>query len=239
MSLLRSIRQRDPAQPTALEVVLCYPGYHVMTVFHPLAQFLWNRKLHALARFWAHAGRVLTGIEIHPQAKIGKDLFIDHGMGVVIGQTATVGDNVTIYHGVTLGGKGHDAAGSKRHPDIGDNVIIGAGAQVLGAITVGRDAAVGANAVVTSNVPPCVIVTGIPARITGQNPGTDCAYGLPERETDPVGETISGLLRDVEMLKAKLGLPPGDASAKTNGAPPAGSAPSDSDYAERWKGSGI
>lgn len=226
MSLLDSIRERDPARPSALEVVLCYPGYHVMTAFHPLAHRLWKMKLHTLARFWAHIGRLATGIEIHPEARIGRNLFIDHGMGVVIGQTATIGNNVTLYHGVTLGGKGGDAAGSKRHPDIGDNVVIGAGAQVLGAISVGDDSAVGANAVVTSNVPPCVIVTGIPARITGAK-NKSCSYGLPDRETDPVGDTISGLLRDVEMLKQAAGI-----------STPAPTAP-ESDYGDKWKGSGI
>lgn len=231
MSLLQSIRDRDPAQPSTLEVVFCYPGFHVMTLFHPLAHTLWGAGLHTLARFWAHMGRLMTGIEIHPQARIGKNLFIDHGMGVVIGQTSTIGDNVTIYHGVTLGGKGRDAAGSKRHPDIGDNVIIGSGAQVLGAITVGDNAAVGANSVVTSPVPPNVTVTGAPARIVGPKPGTTCHYGLPETESDPVGETISGLLRDVEALKTALKM-------KDAGQPPA-SDHSGEDYAERWKGSGI
>jgi serine O-acetyltransferase len=232
MSLLRSIKARDPAQPTTLEVLLCYPGYHAMTIFHPPAHWLWGRGLRALARFWAHAGRMATGIEIHPQAKIGRNLFIDHGMGVVIGQTATIGDDVTIYHGVTLGGKGRDAAGSKRHPDIGNGVVIGAGAQVLGAISIGDGAAVGANSVVTSSVPPGVTVTGMPARIVGPKPGTACHYGLPETESDPVGETISGLLRDVEMLKHAL-------NGKGAGQPPAPSSSPDPDYAERWKGSGI
>ena len=232
MSLIQSIRQRDAAQPTFLEVVFCYPGFHVMTLFHPVAHALWDMGLRAPARFWAHMGRLLTGIEIHPQAKIGKNLFIDHGMGVVIGQTATIGDNVTIYHGVTLGGKGRDAAGSKRHPDIGNNVVIGAGAQVLGNITVGDNAAVGANSVVTSPVPPNVTVTGAPARIVGPKPGTACHYGLPDTESDPVGETISGLLRDVEMLKNALN----EKGAKPAPAP---STNNDADYAERWKGSGI
>lgn len=230
MSLLASIRERDPAQPTTLEVIFCYPGFHVMTLFHPLAHALWNANLHALARFWAHIGRLTTGIEIHPQAKIGKNLFIDHGMGVVIGQTATIGDNVTIYHGVTLGGKGHDKAGSKRHPDIGNNVVIGAGAHVLGNIRIGDNAAIGANSVVTSPVPAGVTVTGMPARIIGPKPGTSCSYGLPEQESDPVGETISGLLRDVEMLKNAL---------NEKGASPDAPSTTDPDYAERWKGSGI
>lgn len=227
MSLLRSIKARDPAQPTTLEVVLCYPGFHVMTLFHPLAHALWGLKLRSLARFWAHLGRLFTGIEIHPAATIGKDLFIDHGMGVVIGQTATIGDNVTIYHGVTLGGKGHDAAGSKRHPDIGDNVIIGAGAQILGPITVGNNAAIGANAVVTSPVPANVTVTGIPGRIVGPKAEAACHYGLPDHDSDPVGETITGLLRDVEILKKS--------QRRVEEHP----APADADYAERWKGSNI
>lgn len=228
MSLLQSIRRRDAAQPSTLEVVFCYPGFHVMTLFHPVAHALWGMGLRMPARFWAHLGRMLTGIEIHPQAKIGKNLFIDHGMGVVIGQTATIGDDVTIYHGVTLGGKGRDTAGSKRHPDIGNNVIIGAGAQVLGAIAVGDNAAVGANSVVTSPVPPNVTVTGAPARIVGPKPGTTCHYGLPDNESDPVGETISGLLREVEMLKNRLDIEK-----------PATAPETDPGYAERWKGSGI
>lgn len=242
MTLLRSIRTRDPAQPSAVEVFFCYPGFHAVAFFHPVAHWLWRRKLPTLARFWAHIGRMATGIEIHPQAQIGKNLFIDHGMGVVIGQTATIGDNVTIYHGVTLGGKGGDAAGSKRHPDIGDNVVIGAGAQVLGAIKIGKDAAIGANAVVTADVPPCVTVTGIPARITGQRAGTDCSYGLPEREADPVGETISGLLRDVAALKARINekdnQQDNEKGAVTT-APVSSSCPLPDDYATRWNGSGI
>lgn len=231
MSLLAAIKERDPAQPTTLEVIFSYPGFHVMTLFHPVAHFLWKRRLRALARFWSHIGRLVTGIEIHPQAKIGKNFFIDHGMGVVIGQTATIGDNVTIYHGVTLGGKGHDKAGSKRHPDIGDNVVIGAGAHVLGNIKIGDNAAIGANSVVTGPVPPGVTVTGMPARIIGPKTSPTCSYGLPDQESDPVGETISGLLRDVEKLKAALH----GQSAAPNDAPP----PHDPDYAERWKGSNI
>jgi serine O-acetyltransferase len=229
---IQSIRDRDPAAPTAAEVIFCYPGFHVLTLFHPPAHWLWGKNLHALARFWSQAGRFFTGIEIHPQARIGRNLFIDHGMGVVIGQTATVGDNVTLYHGVTLGGKGGDAAGAKRHPDIGNNVVIGAGAQVLGAITVGDNAAVGANAVVTHSVPDGATIVGNPGRRIEK----DCrhgAYGMPvNADGDPVGETITGLLRDVERLKQAVNLPPEPAA-------PARADGDGADYAERWMGSGI
>ncbi len=179
--LIQSIRDRDPANPTVAEVVLCYPGFHILALFHPLAQWLWNHDLHTLARLWAHIGRCATGIEIHPQAKIGRNLFIDHGMGVVIGQTATIGDNVTIYHGVTLGGKGASTSG-KRHPDIGDNVVIGAGAQVLGAIHIGDNSAIGANSVVTADVPEGVTVIGIPARIVGKTGLMPYAYGISDAD---------------------------------------------------------
>jgi serine O-acetyltransferase len=227
--LIESIRSRDPANPTVAEVILCYPGFHILTIFHPIAQFLWNRNLHALARFCAHIGRFFTGIEIHPQAKIGRNLFIDHGMGVVIGQTATIGDTVTLYHGVTLGGKGDNTTGGKRHPDIGDNVVIGAGAQVLGAIKIGDGASVGANAVVTSDVPAGVTVAGNPARRIGRHK-PNCAYGLPDTAgDDPVAEVIAGLLADVERLKAAANL----------NAAPARHEQADANYADRWNGSGI
>lgn len=222
--LIRSIRARDPAAPSALEVVLCYPGFHIMILFHPVAHFLWNRGLHTLARLWAHIGRCVTGIEIHPQARIGRNLFIDHGMGVVIGQTATVGNDCTIYHGVTLGGRGGDRKGAKRHPDIGNNVTIGAGAQILGAISVGDGAAVGANSVVTASVPTGMTVIGIPARIVGARRDPVCAYGLPPEIEDPVGDAITGLVRDVGRLKENAPTPP---------------AAKESDYAEKWMGMDI
>lgn len=164
MSLLKSIQMRDPAKPTFMEVVLAYPGFHVLTLFHPLAQILWGLELRALARFWAHIGRILTGIEIHPQAQIGKNVFIDHGMGVVIGQTAVIGDDCTIFHGVTLGGKGD---GEKRHATVGERVMIGAGAHLIGAITVGNDAKIGAGAVVVKDVPAGATVVGNPAHQIG------------------------------------------------------------------------
>ena len=179
-TFLQSIRARDAACPTWAEIIFCYPGFHIMFVFYPVAHFLWVHHLRALARFWMYVVRFFTGIEIHPAATIGKNLFIDHGTGVVVGQTATIGDDCTIYHGVTLGGTGHGPKCGKRHPDIGNNVMIGAGAQILGPISVGDHAAVGANSVVTRDVPPGATVVGIPARITGQkDKETEVYYGLP------------------------------------------------------------
>ena len=159
LELIRSIQSRDPAKPTTLEVMLAYPGLHILA-FHRTSSCLWRYGLRALARLIAHLGRFLTGIEIHPAAKIGKFLFIDHGMGVVIGETAVIGDNVTIFHGVTLGGKGN---GDTRHPTIEDDVMIGAGAVLLGAIVIGQGARIGANAVVTKSVPAGTQVIGAKA----------------------------------------------------------------------------
>jgi serine O-acetyltransferase len=170
MSLIQSIQKRDPATPTYCEVVFAYPGFHILTVFHPLASALWEKNFRALARFWANIGRMVTGIDIHPQAWIGKNLFIDHGNGVVIGQTAIVGDNCTIYQGVTLGGKGFLAPGQKRHPVIGNNVVIGAHAQILGPVTIGNFARIAANSVVTKDVESHAIMAGVPARSIGQAP---------------------------------------------------------------------
>lgn len=160
MSLIESIQRRDPARPTMFEVVLAYPGFHILILFHPVAKFLWQFELRALARFWANIGRILTGIEIHPQAQIGKNLFIDHGMGVVIGQTAVIGDDCTIYHGVTLGGKGD---GEKRHATVGNRVMIGAGAHLIGPIVIGNDVKIGAGSVVLKDVPAGTTAVGNPA----------------------------------------------------------------------------
>ena len=159
--LIESIQKRDPAQPTFWEVALGYPGFHALALFHPVASWLWQAKFRAGARAWANIGRMVTGIEIHPQASLGKNLFIDHGTGVVIGQTGSIGDDCTIYHGVTLGGKG---SGAKRHPSVGHRVSIGAHAQLIGPITIGDDAVIGAGAVVVKDVPPGVTVAGNPAR---------------------------------------------------------------------------
>jgi serine O-acetyltransferase len=156
-----SMMARDPAARSRLEVILCYPGFHAVLIYR-LAHGAWRRGFHLLGRWLSHLGRFLTGIEIHPGAEIGQRLFIDHGMAVVIGETAVIGEDVTLYQGVTLGGT--SLKGGKRHPTLQDNVIVGAGAQVLGPITVGTGARIGANAVVLKDVPPNATMVGIPAR---------------------------------------------------------------------------
>src|SRR5215213_4672660 len=156
--------ERDPAARNTWEVVTCYPGFHAMLV-HRLSHRLWGNGLKWLARFVSHLGRWLTGVEIHPGAHIGRRFFIDHGMGVVIGETAVVGDDVMLYHGVTLGGKAPRGTprGAKRHPTLEDGVTVGAGAKVLGDVTIGAWSAIGANAVVTKDAPAHSLVVGIPA----------------------------------------------------------------------------
>ncbi len=145
-----NIKKKDPACRNVLEVIILYPGFHIL-VFHKIAHFLYNKKMKSLSRLISQIGRFLTGIEIHPGAKIGKNLFIDHGMGIVIGETATIGNNCIIYHNVTLGGTGKDK--DKRHPDIGDNVMVGAGSKILGPIKIGNNVKIGANATVLSDIP--------------------------------------------------------------------------------------
>ena len=158
---ITSMKKRDPAARSLLEIILCYPGLHAL-FFHRIAHVLWNYKLYLIARFVSHISRFLTAIEIHPAAKIGKRFFIDHGVGVVIGETAEVGDDVFIYHQVTLGAT--TSKKIKRHPTIGNGVIIGAGAKLLGPINVGKDAKIGANSVVVSDVPSGATMVGIPAK---------------------------------------------------------------------------
>ena len=160
---INSVYERDPAARNALEVLLCYPGLHAV-YFHKISHFLWKHKFRLLARLVSQAGRFFTGIEIHPGAKIGRRFFIDHGMGVVIGETAEIGDDVTIYQGVTLGGTSWKK--EKRHPTVGDRVIIGTGAKILGPLTIGHDSKVGANSVVVNEVPAHSTVVGIPAKST-------------------------------------------------------------------------
>jgi serine O-acetyltransferase len=203
IALGRSIRARDPALPSWPEVIFSYPGLHAV-LWHRLAHRLWRWGLRGLARFTSHLGRMLTGIEIHPGARIGQRLFIDHGMGVVIGETATIGDDVTIYHGVTLGGLSMKAG--KRHPDVQDGVIIGAGAQVLGPITVGEGSRIGANSVVVAPVLPHTTVVGIPARCVGEGciETATVGYGLPAGEADPVGERLAAMEAELRALKVQL-----------------------------------
>ena len=156
------VKKRDPAVKNNLEIILTYPGVHALW-FYKVGHFLYGKNRFVLARIISHLGRFFTGIEIHPGAKIGPGLFIDHGMGVVIGETAEVGENVLLFHGVTLGGTGKDQG--KRHPTVGDNVQIGAGAKILGPITIGKNAKIGANAVILKDVPEGATVVGIPGEI--------------------------------------------------------------------------
>jgi len=177
VSVIKTILKRDPAARNSLEVVLCYPTFWAV-IFYMVANKLWNWRLKLIARFISTLNRFITGVEIHPAAKIGKNLFIDHGMGVVIGETSVIGDDVTIYHGVTLGGV--DTKGGKRHPNIGDKVIIGAGAKVLGAINIGKGSRIGSNAVVLKSVSENATVVGIPAKeitLSNNKPKFE-AYGV-------------------------------------------------------------
>lgn len=197
---IAAIRERDPAARSVLEVVTCYPGLHAI-VLHRFAHACWRRGWRWSGRFVSQIGRFLTGIEIHPGATLGRRVFIDHGMGVVIGETAEIGDDCTIYQGVTLGGTSL-ARGAKRHPTLGRGVIVGAGAKVLGSFTVGADAKIGSNAVVVKPVPAGGTAVGNPARIVMpavQKPATEardgfCAYGITPNADDPVSLAIHGLI---------------------------------------------
>ena len=203
IELARAIRNRDPARPSWPEAILCYAGLHAV-LWHRLAHALWRAGLKGLARFVSRIGRFLTGIEIHPGARIGRRLFIDHGMGVVIGETAEIGDDVLIYHGVTLGGLSGQPG--KRHPTIGNGVAIGAGAQVLGPILVGDGARIGANAVVTKDVPANCTVVGIPAKPPAGSVCVDptVGYGLTHPEDDPVGEQLAAMRAELAALRARV-----------------------------------
>lgn len=210
--------ERDPAARSAWEVLTCYPGLHALQI-HRLSHWLWGLRLRWLARWLSHLGRWLTGIEIHPGASIGRRFFIDHGMGVVIGETAEIHDDCTLYHGVTLGGTSWSKG--KRHPTLEQGVVIGAGAKVLGPLTVGKGARVGSNAVVVRDVPPGATAVGIPARIieTEREQAREAkaekmgfsAYAVTRNEDDPLARAIHGLLdhavetdRRIEVLLKQL-----------------------------------
>jgi len=205
MSLITSIRKdikavfdHDPAAISTIEVLLAYPGFHARQ-FHRLAHTLFRWHIPVLPRLISHINRFLTGVEIHPGAKIGEGFFIDHGMGVVIGETSEIGDNVTLYQGVTLGGTSHQRA--KRHPTLGNNVVVGVGAQLIGDITIGDNAKVGAGSVVVTSVPANTTVVGVPGRVVEvRNPDTDTVERLP----DPVGERLEILERRVAELEKRL-----------------------------------
>lgn len=196
---------RDPAARSRLEVVLCYPGFHAILI-HRLTHKLWQHNFKLLARFISYIGRFLTSIEIHPGARIGERFFIDHGMGVVIGETATIGNDVTLYHDVTLGGTSFDKG--VRHPQIGNNVIIGAGAQLLGPIHVGDGARIGSNAVVVKDVPPGATMVGVPAHQVENKTDTSVsahfdAYGTQD-EDDPVLKTIEAVIKQIGILQNRV-----------------------------------
>ncbi|RJP17664.1 MAG: serine O-acetyltransferase [Deltaproteobacteria bacterium] len=198
---IKVIFERDPAARSVLEIFLCYPGFHAVR-FHTLAHWLWYKDKKVLARFVSHIGRSVTGIEIHPGATIGEGFFIDHGMGVVIGETSEIGKNVTLYHGVTLGGTSWNKG--KRHPTIGDNVIVGAGASILGNIRIGENSKIGSGSVVNREVPPNSTVVGIPGRIVYRegNVYTDPTgvAGTP----DPEGKAIQCLTEQIQALEKKV-----------------------------------
>jgi serine O-acetyltransferase len=192
---IRAARERDPARPTTLEVIFAYPGVHAIWG-HRISHWLWNRGARLLARTFAELVRILTGVDIHPGAVIGAGLFIDHATGVVIGETAEIGDDVTLYHGVTLGGSGTDTG--KRHPTVGDRVIIGAGAKVLGAIKIGDGSRIGANAVVVKAVPSNSVVVGVPGQVISR-----AGRGSPDDSMMPdlVGVSLQSLLTRVAKLE--------------------------------------
>ena len=211
---VQAVFERDPAVRSKLEVVLCYPGFHAV-LFYRVANALWSRNWKLLGRFISHLGRFFTGIEIHPGAQIGQRFFVDHGMGVVIGETSVIGDNVTLYHDVTLGGiapavDSQSQVNEKRHPTLEAGTIVGSGAQVLGPITVGTNARVGANSVVLRDVAPGSTVVGIPARIAGtaakqKPPSRFDPYGTPvDEDADPIARRIDALLDKVQSLSLRV-----------------------------------
>lgn len=198
--------ERDPAARSRVEVVLAYPGFHALLAYR-LAHAIWRRRWRLLARLVSHAARVLTGIEIHPGAQIGRGFFIDHGMGVVIGETSIIGDDVTLYQGVTLGGTSLEPG--KRHPTLGNNVIVGAGAKVLGPITLGDGVRVGSNAVVVKDVAPGTVVVGIPAKAVTKKADAEtprfAAYGATgDGLSDPAAKAIDGLMENLQFLTARV-----------------------------------
>ena len=205
MALITSIKKdikacfgHDPAAVSTLEVLLAYPGFHARQ-FHRLAHRLFRWHIPVLPRLVSHISRFLTGIEIHPGARIGEGFFIDHGMGVVISETSEIGDNVTLYQGVTLGGTSLQRA--KRHPTLGSNVVVGVGAQLIGAITIGDDTKVGAGSVVVTSVPANATVVGVPGRVVViRNPDSDTVERLP----DPVGEKLESLEKRIAELEERL-----------------------------------
>jgi serine O-acetyltransferase len=200
---VRTVLERDPAARSALEVVLCYPGVHAIWI-HRVAHGLWTAGWHLAGRWVSHVGRFVTGIEIHPAAVLGPGLFIDHGMGIVIGETAEVGENVSILQGVTLGGT--SVKREKRHPTIGDNVVIGAGAKIIGGFTIGAGSRIGAGSVVVREVPENCVVVGVPGRVTFRN-GERVIGGIDLNQTDlpdPLARTLEQMVDRIHALEAEV-----------------------------------
>jgi serine O-acetyltransferase len=200
---IQAVRERDPAARSTFEVLLCYPGVHALA-FHRIAHAIWRLGWTIPARFVSHVSRFLTGIEIHPAARIGPGLFIDHGMGVVIGETAEVGENVTLLQGVTLGGT--SLKREKRHPTLGDNVVVGAGAKIIGAFKIGDGSRIGAGSVVVREVPPNSVVVGVPGRVTYRD-GQRVAGGIDLDQADlpdPMTKTIEQLVDRIRALEGEL-----------------------------------
>ena len=195
-----SILERDPAAKSRLEVVLCYSGLHAI-VFYRFTHWLWNHNVRLMARWLSQVARFLTGIEIHPGAQIGRRLFIDHGMGVVIGETAIVGDDVNIYQGATLGGTGKEKL--KRHPTVGSGVVVGAGAKILGNITVGNDCRIGAGSVVLRDVPEGSTVVGVPGHIILQR-GKRVILTDPKQISDPLSDALAAVATHVQDLRERV-----------------------------------
>ena len=210
VKMVKAIKQRDPASSSGFWILLMYPSIHVM-VFYYISRFLWLRNIKSLSRLIMQFARFLTGIEIHPGAKIGDGFFMDHAMGIVIGETSEIGDNVTIYHGVTLGGimpafNSDEQRGTKRHPTIEEGVIIGSGAQILGPITIGSNARVGANSVVLKSIPSDVSVVGIPAHeVEKQKLNNEFhAYGTALSDANKMEQSIVNIENEISLLKKKI-----------------------------------
>jgi serine O-acetyltransferase len=221
---IEAVLERDPAARSRVEILLTYPGIHAVLI-HRLAHGLWKGRFYTLSRFISHMGRMLTGIEIHPGAQLGRRVFIDHGMGTVIGETAEIGDDVTLYQGVTLGGTSLQPG--KRHPTLAPGVIVGAGAKILGPILVGEHARVAANAVVLTEVPAGVTMVGIPARPAGADPlvqASDAladshpfqAYGTDCDLKNPLDRVVADLAAQIARLSARIG----ELEAKSEDLPP-------------------
>jgi serine O-acetyltransferase len=208
---IATVLERDPAAKSRLEVFFCYSGLHALW-FYRINHWFWNHRFYLLGRWLSQFARFLTGIEIHPGAQIGRRLFIDHGMGVVIGETTIVGDDVTLYQGVTLGGTGKERG--KRHPTIGDNVVIGGGAKILGNITIGNNCRVGAGSVVLRNVPEDSTVVGVPGHIIFRN-GKRVVITDPKQINDPLSEALAAVATEVNKLRERVHKLEGEAA--TNG----------------------